>query len=752
MYLKNLFTTIKDADIRNIDIDSLYLLSKASLLSLWALGFLVVIALYENQKVFMILWYLMLSIIIFIRLFDTKNFIGNFQKYSLKQWHDRFFILSILSAVMFSLLGIFLFDTATLPEKYFIMLILLGLSSASVSALAASIRLNMLYTSILLVPISIMVLFSNTLPLHTVITSSYLLYFISQIFIINISYIRKQKISNLESDEKIFHSLLRNAPVGVFTYNDELEILDCNDELSAIFDNRKENIIGINLTQLPDKRPLKVFQTPLSLEKDTYTGPYKSINGKDLWLEAKAFMVDKGNGRGSTGVGIVENKTKEHNALIKLEYLVHHDTLTELYNRRGLLDAMEKITTDSRHLSYYSLLFYLDLNQFKAINDSLGHNIGDKILIAVSKRLSDTLLPNAIISRLGGDEYVFIIPYISNNKNEAREKATKLSKVIENTFLDPFIIDEMHLYMSASMGIVVIQPKYKNITELLRQGDLTMYQAKKSNKSIAYYNTELDKEQKDFFMLQHDLAYAQNHNQLQLFLQPIVKMHDNSVYAAELLLRWNHPTRGILLPNEFIPLTIKAGLLSKITWWIIESTCRQIKAWKISGRWKLNYISININPQQLLETNFANKLMEMLRTYNIEKNEIVLEITERTLIDNFENTQDIINQLKAYGIRCAIDDFGIGYSSLSYLKRLSLDILKIDREFVKDIDRKPKELLLMKSILEIGRQFHYTIIVEGIEKDTQIEALTNIDNDLYYQGYIYSKAIDMKMFEERFLQ
>ena len=437
--------------------------------------------------------------------------------------------------------------------------------------------------------------------------------------------------------------------------------------------------------------------------------------------------------------------------------MVEHDVLTGLLNRRGFTQYMDNLVKKIEHETYYSILFFLDLDEFKAINDSLGHEIGDKVLLSVSERLikalkrEETVKKEATVSRLGGDEFIIVIPFISKDKSVVEAGAKIYAEVIKNLFKEPYIINNMPLHMKASIGIVMIEPNYTNTIEIIRHADLSMYQAKSTNNHISYYDESLDKKQKELFLLQQELAYATDKNQLELFLQPIVKMKNEKLLSAELLIRWNHPSRGLLAPQEFIPLVIKAGLLSKITWWIIDKVCEQIVQWKSNEQWKLNYVSININAEQLIEKNFSNEFLSKLKTNGISTSEMVLEITERSLIDNFVNTQGVITELRNHGVKCAIDDFGIGYSSLSYLKKLSFDILKIDREFVKDLGQKPKEIALIKTILDIGRQFNYNIVIEGIDKEEQKNLLLEIDEDLEYQGYYLSKPLHVDAFTKKFL-
>ena len=333
----------------------------------------------------------------------------------------------------------------------------------------------------------------------------------------------------------------------------------------------------------------------------------------------------------------------------------------------------------------------------------------------------------------------------------ANDKAKGYSREIQELFIEPFIIKEMHLHIRLSIGIVLMEPGYANTDEIIRHADLSMYQAKIANNHVSYYDSSLDKQQKELFLLQHDLAYAVKKDQLDLYFQPIVTIKKEKIHSAEALIRWKHPEKGLLSPKEFIPLAIKAGLLTQVTWWVLDRVCQHISQWKKEGQWKLKYVSINVNARQFVENNFAIEFLQKLEEYGLETKDIMIEITERSLIDNFDNTQDVINSLREKGIKCAIDDFGIGYSSLSYLKKLSFNTLKIDKAFIKDIVSNPKELQLVSTILNIGRQFNYNIVIEGIEDKEQKELLLTLDDKLRYQGYHFSKPLHAEEFTQQFL-
>jgi len=741
--------------LQNIDtktVENLYSQSSRSLSVLFVFSSLVTLALVPMLGTKILTWFSILTVLIIYRLYLFFQFKYHHDTHTNMYWYIKFVILSLISSIIFSSLGFIFIHDVENYYKLFIMSAVLGVSLGATSSLASDFRLNIIHMSIMLVPLLITLIFSMSMPIHWILSISIFIYYMGQINSIYKMNKQSKELVDLKSKQIFLHSLFKEAPLGIFLYDKDLKITDCNEQLGRLFNRKVENLIGLNLNNLTDKRPFSNFADALTIGKQSYSGPYVSIKGDKYWIDVKSFPF-KNNEDNTTlgGIAILEDKTKEHANKENLEYLVEHDTLTGLLNRRGFTNYIDNLVSDETHKTHYSILFYLDLNQFKGINDSLGHAVGDEVLLTVSTRLVNMLHNDCMVSRLGGDEFIIMVPHVSDKLDASYLKAEETSTQIQNIFVDPFIINQLHLHVQASIGIVMMDPGYTNTEEIIRHADLTMYQAKSDTGHISYYNSSLDAKQKDLFMLQHNLAYAAQNNQFQLFFQPVVCMKNESLISAEVLIRWEHPTKGMLSPEEFIPLAIKAGLLSKITWWLIDNVCYQIVQWKNDKQWKLQYISVNINSQQLLENNFAIEFFKKLKLYNVQAHEIMLEITERSLIDNFERTQGVINVLRSHGIKCAIDDFGTGYSSLSYLKKLSFHTLKIDRTFVKDIGQSPKELVLMNTILNIGRQFNYNIIIEGIENDQQKQALLELDENLSYQGYFFSKPVKGEEFTKKFL-
>ena len=299
---------------------------------------------------------------------------------------------------------------------------------------------------------------------------------------------------------------------------------------------------------------------------------------------------------------------------------------------------------------------------------------------------------------------------------------------------------------------MIIEPGFDNIEEIVRHADISMYQAKKhGNEQISFYNNKLDMERKETFSLQQDLIYALEHDLFELYLQPILNIGDDSIKAAEALIRWKHHKKGILEPDEFIPLAIELGVITDIGWWVLRQVCTTIDSWKKEGIWDIEYISININAKQLIKDHFIEHFFEILGSYNTNTEDIKVEITETSLIDNFELTQQVIHELQKRGIKCAIDDFGTGYSSLSYLKKLSFSVLKIDKEFIFDLEEDADNATLIRTIVDIAKQFRYSVVVEGIETQQQKEIIRSIDKNISYQGFLTSKPIPLTDFRKRFI-
>ncbi len=743
-------------------VSRLYLLSQKSMVGLAGFVLFVTYYLYDTLQQSILLWAAVMLSIAAFRFFLSYRFKKTPERFSQHKWYMLFLISNMMTAFLITLLGSFFIYQVNGSEQLFIIAALLGLSAGAMSSLYPDVRIALGYITLLILPLVIS-LFIIGNDLHLVLACMLTLYYLTQVVIIYNTHVqntiletKQREIINAQTqllkNKEALEYFYTQAPIGIFSYDLELRITECNEAFLKLFHLTRDEIIGMDLNILPDKSPIGVIKAALTDGVQHYVGPYYSTKGLDYWVEAKTFPIHDEHQRVIGGIVLIENKTKEHEAIERLRYLASHDTLTQLENRRGFKDYMENLVENSRHTQEYSLLFYLDLNRFKNINDSLGHTFGDRLLQAVAKRLSHVAEGDHNLTRLGGDEFVIVIPFVGQERKKAKEKAGYYSRKIHQIFENPFIIDNIRLYIKTSIGIVVIEPGFNNVEEIVRHADISMYQAKKhGNDRISFYNDSLDQERKKTFSLQQDLIYALEHDLFELYLQPILNIGDDTVRAAEALIRWHHPEKGLMQPDEFIPLAIELGIITDIGWWVLKHACQTISTWKQDGIWNLEYISININAKQLIKNDFIERFFSYLETYNIDTSDIKIEITETSLINNFELTQQVIHELQGRGIKCVIDDFGTGYSSLSYLKKLSFSVLKIDREFIFDLENNTDNETLIRTIVEIAKQFRYSVVVEGIETAEQKEIIRSIDNSLSYQGFLTSKPIPLTDFRKRFI-
>ena len=762
-FFKKLLAFKEYRGIKKEALHNLYSSTVKTLIPLIILETILLFMLLPSMGNIMFLWYGMILLISLSRLYDSYQYRINPKKYSLLHWHKKIIIKAWITAFLLSILALFAIPELDDHYQLFVFMILIGISGGAVNSLSSDRRMAIGYIVILLLPVAVEMLLLQTG--NTVIIGFLLiLYFITLSNSVfhehDIDLLMKKKNeeiakvqSELHAKQEVLELFFEQAPIGIFTYNTNLVITDCNQAFLDLFRLKKEEIVGISLNQLPDSSSVESARKALTQGTQTYIGPYTSSKNFTYWVEAKCAALYNREYKIVGGIVLIEDKTKEHNALQELQYYALHDPLTSLNNRRGFIKFMEEMVLKEKHQKYYSILFYLDLNQFKYINDSLGHSFGDKLLITVAKRLKVLVkVDNNNLTRMGGDEFIIVSPFIGEDIKETKEKAEKCIKKIQKNFNTPFIIDDVRLHLKTSIGVVIIEPNFNNIEEIVRHADISMYQAKKEGHDfISYYNKQLDTERKKVFNLQHELVSALHNNELELYYQPIVNIKDDSLRAAEALIRWQHPRQGLIMPKDFIPVAIESGIIVDVGWWVLDTVCRQIGEWKKDNKWKVKYISLNINAKQLLKNNFVQTFLAKLAEYDVNNSDIKIEITETSLINNFEMTQDVILELQKNGIRCAIDDFGTGYSSLSYLKKLSFSVLKIDREFMFGLASDEESVALIRSMISIGKQLNYNIVIEGIEDVVQKDIIREIDDTVSYQGYFVSPPLSAFEFTKKFL-
>ncbi|MBV1908596.1 MAG: EAL domain-containing protein [Kangiellaceae bacterium] len=428
---------------------------------------------------------------------------------------------------------------------------------------------------------------------------------------------------------------------------------------------------------------------------------------------------------------------KENEMLIK--HQAYHDALTDLPNRLLLNDRLGHEISLARRMGHLIAVLFIDLDHFKKINDSLGHQQGDVILIEVAHRIKNCLRSSDTLARLGGDEFVAVLGGLESHKNAART----CSRII-NTLQKPFIIEKNNYYISCSIGVSLFPRDDLSSEELIRKADLAMYHAKQQGKGcFQFFDSALERLAHYNLDLENNLRKAVKQNDFEVFYQPKIEVRTGRINGAEALLRWTNDDNKSISPAEFIPLAEQIGLIVPLGYWVIENVCQQIKKWNEQGIENI-IVSINLSAQQFKEIDFVIKVQKILRKYNLAGNCLDWEITESILLEDLSSVRDVLIGLKELGASISIDDFGTGYSSLQYLQRLPVDCLKIDRSFIDELSRNPTEESLVNGIISLAHNLQLTVVAEGVEDKKMVDYLVRRNCD-FIQGFYYYKPMRAKV-------
>ncbi len=428
----------------------------------------------------------------------------------------------------------------------------------------------------------------------------------------------------------------------------------------------------------------------------------------------------------------------------KIHSLAYYDSVTSLPNRLFLIEVLNEALDKAAKENIIFAILYFDLDRFKQINDTLGHDFGDMVLDLVGKRIAQIIRKSDVLARIGGDEFVVLMSDIKN-ENEAVLLA---NRIIED-FKKPFVVKTYDLYLTTSIGIASYPEAGDTSQSIMKNADIAMYRAKDNGGNDYFiYSKELSEREMDNLILINQLRQAERNNELRLFYQPIIDINTGDMVGTEALIRWEKSGEGIISPARFIPLAEETGLIVSIGEWVIRTACMQQKAW-INKGYKPIRVSVNISGRQFQQHNFVETVLKIIKETGIDPSYLVLEITESTAIMNIEYTLEMLKKLKELGVYTSIDDFGTGYSSLYKLKEMNVDELKIDRSFIQDINLDIKNEKIAKTIIILANELNLKVIAEGVETREQLDFLkeNGCDNA---QGYYYSKPVPADEFEKLF--
>jgi diguanylate cyclase (GGDEF)-like protein/PAS domain S-box-containing protein len=441
-------------------------------------------------------------------------------------------------------------------------------------------------------------------------------------------------------------------------------------------------------------------------------------------------------------IDITERKEAEE----KIKHLAFHDHLTNLPNRRLLIDRLQLAMTASARTGRKGALLFIDLDNFKDLNDTLGHDIGDLLLQEVARRLDSCFFENDTVSRMGGDEFVVMLQDLGDHDFDAAKKAEAIAIKALATLRHSYTLNHYSLSCTASIGITLFGGNDQFKDELMKQADIAMYQAKKAGRNtIRFFDNHMQDVINSRARLDNELHSALGNHQFQLYYQIQVD-HQRDPIGAEALIRWRHPARGLVLPNEFIPLAEETGLIAPIGKWVLETACAQIKTWEQNESTKDLVLAVNVSANQFYEDGFVELVHDCIKRYDIVPMLLKLELTESLMLKDIDDTITTMHALKNLGVQLSLDDFGTGYSSLQYLKRLPFDQVKIDRSFVRDIATDPNDAAIVQTIIAMANTLGLSIIAEGVETEEQYEFLLS-RGCLTYQGFLFGKPVPLDEFQ-----
>ncbi len=548
--------------------------------------------------------------------------------------------------------------------------------------------------------------------------------------------------SMLRDSETRSRAVLDSVDEGIIAIGENGVIEIFNPAAERIFGYPGSEIVGRNVSLLmPEpyrgqhdgylKRYLETGESKILGVVREVTGVRKNGTGfpleltaSEVWVEARRLYI-------ASARDVTARKEAEQHIM----YLANHDALTGLPNRILLQDRIRQAIAQARRGNARGAVLFIDLDQFKTINDSLGHDVGDLLLKAVAERLVSGLRSEDTVARQGGDEFIVVLSSVTN----AQDAGTVAQELLD-AIAPPYQVKGNELHTSASIGIAIFPDDGEDGDTLLKNSDTAMYHAKEAGRTnYQFFTPEMNQLAAERQSLGTCLRHALERSELLLHFQPMVDMAGGKLVGLEVLLRWQHPEQGLIPPLKFIPLAEETGLIVPIGEWVLKSACLQLKAWQDQG-YDLPLLAINLSARQFRQKTLAETIARILDETGVEARFVELEITESILMDNTDEAAETLRKLNDMGLEISIDDFGTGYSSLSYLKRFPIDKLKIDRSFVQDIATDPDDAAIVTAIIALAHSLQMKVIAEGVEEAAQLAFLSRQGCD-QYQGYYFSKPL-----------
>ena len=538
------------------------------------------------------------------------------------------------------------------------------------------------------------------------------------------------------------NALTHLVPVGIIRVDSEWNCVYANDkwyEFSGLTNEESLGASWVNAIHSDDiKKVLESLREALQIGSE-FQAEFRLVTplGQIRWVDFNTQVLFNDHGAVQGFLGTFADITERLLHQERLRHVAEYDALTGLANRNLFQDRLQQAFYNSDRDGLEVTVFFLDLDGFKDINDSLGHDAGDKLLQQVAERLLNALRKNDTVARFGGDEFVVLL----SNTEKSNDKANVATKVIES-IAEPYVIDNHDIFVTASIGIATGSHSDNSPEQILKQADAALYLAKAEGKNnFQLFNDDLDKEAKSRIQLANQLRTALKKERFFLVYQPQVVVSDQQVIGFEALLRFQDDHGDTVMPDDFIPILEESGMIIEVGKWIIEEACKQLRLWINAGEFPANgFLSINVSPKQLLDESTLSTIINASNKYQVNPEQLVIEITESVIIDKPNKVHKAMALLKSIGVKLALDDFGTGYSSLSYLQRYPFDHIKIDKSFVADLLTDENDAKITKAIIVLAQSLGLKITAEGVADAQSLDMLRSYGAD-YCQGYFLGKAV-----------
>ncbi|MBF0187659.1 MAG: EAL domain-containing protein [Magnetococcales bacterium] len=559
----------------------------------------------------------------------------------------------------------------------------------------------------------------------------------------------KHLLRVIDAERRLYLSdtVFRNTTEGIVVTDGQAIIQSVNPAFTQITNYTPEEAIGQPMSMLKSGRHDASFYKEMweiLLETGHWQGEiWNRRKSGEVYPEwAKLSAVYAPNSSAITSyIAVFSDLTSIKASEETLLYMTGHDALTDLPNRPMFLERLGQILAEARRLGEIVGVLKLDLDRFKVVNDTMGHEVGDKMLVETGKRLTDAMPPNCFLGRMGGDEFGVIVPHASHSQD-----VMKVAKLLLSVLSAPMKIDELELFAGASIGIGLYPLDGESVSSLMKNSDAAMYHAKEQGRNnIQFYRNELNASSLARMLLETSLRNALERDELEMFFQPQFDLATEQLVGAEALIRWQHPDRGMISPGEFIPVAEETGLIIPIGRWSLRTACRHARGWQLKGYCPIR-ISVNLSGLQFRRPDITRMVALEVEQSDLDHQFLELELTESIAMGDLEETHTKLNALSDLGIQLAIDDFGTGFSSLSYLKRYPIDTLKIDQSFVRNCTSDAEDAAIVRTIIGLAHSLNLRVIAEGVETERQKRFLQQHKCD-EVQGYYFGRPMPVDEFE-----